>query len=265
MWLDGRRLVCRVGHGFDLARQGYVNLTGGRRHPGTADTAAMVIAREQFLARGHYRPVADRIAQLCVQHDVTGPGIVVDVAGGTGYYLAAMLDRLAHRAGICIDLSAPALRRAARAHPRAAALGADAWQRLPLAGGSASTVSNVFGPRNAAEIERILRPDGVLITASPTPAHLRELIEPLGMITVDPQKPQRRAATFDRFRQLDTQTLAYQMSLDRRDVAAMVGMGPSAIHLSAAALDARVSLLPPTTDVTVSVRVSVYGSPGETS
>ncbi len=264
MWLDGGRLVCRAHHGFDLARQGYVNLTGGR-HPGTADTAAMVIARAQFLARGHYRPIAERIAWLSVRHDVTGGGVVVDVAGGTGYYLAAMLDRLPHRAGICVDLSAPALRRAARAHPRAAALGADAWQRLPLASGSASTVSNVFAPRNAAEIERILRPDGVLITASPTPAHLRELIEPLGMITVDPQKAQRHAATFDRFRHLDTQTLAYQLSLDRRDVAALVGMGPSAIHLGVDALAARVNLLPRTTDVTVSVQVSVYGSPGKTS
>ena len=35
--------------------------------------------------------------------------------------------------GIAIDASPAALRRAARAHERAAAVGADAWKPLPLA------------------------------------------------------------------------------------------------------------------------------------
>jgi SAM-dependent methyltransferase len=95
------------------------------------------------------------------------PGLVADLAGGTGYYLAGILDALPHRHGACIDLSVPALRRAARAHPRAAALGADVWQPLPLADRSAALVVSIFGPRNAAETGRILIPGGTLIIATP--------------------------------------------------------------------------------------------------
>ena len=75
------------------------------------------------------------------------------------------MDALPRRHRVCIDLSVPALRRAARAHRRAAALGADVWQPLPLAGRSAAVMLSIFGPRNAAETGRILAPDGTLIIA----------------------------------------------------------------------------------------------------
>ena len=56
--LSGGRLACGRGHSFDLARQGYANLTAGRTGPGTADTTAMVAARDRFLGGGHYQPLA---------------------------------------------------------------------------------------------------------------------------------------------------------------------------------------------------------------
>src|SRR5215469_9975307 len=144
------QLICGNGHGFDIARQGYVNLTTGRANPGTADTASMIAARERFLGGGHYRPLARALRSLAARYEPGGPGLVADLAGGTGYYLAGILDALPHRHGACLDLSVPALRRAARAHPRAAALGADVWQPLPFADRSAALVLSIFGPRNAA-------------------------------------------------------------------------------------------------------------------
>ena len=103
---------------------------------------------------------------------------MLDLAGGTGYYLARVLDALDGRLGACVDLSAPALRRAARAHPRAAAFGADAWQPLPFADGAAALVLSVFGPRNPAEIRRVLAPGGTLIVAAPGPDHLWNCASP---------------------------------------------------------------------------------------
>ena len=54
----GSRLACGRGHSFDIARHGYLNLTTGRAGAGTADSSAMVAARERFLGRGHYQPLA---------------------------------------------------------------------------------------------------------------------------------------------------------------------------------------------------------------
>ena len=117
------RVRCERGHSFDIARQGYVSLTSGRGGPGTGDSAGMVMARGRFLSAGHYRPLAAAVTGLATALDPGGPGLVLDLAGGTGYYLGGVLDALPGRLGACLDLSASALRRAARAHPRAAASG----------------------------------------------------------------------------------------------------------------------------------------------
>ncbi len=76
------------------------------------------------------------------------PGCAADVGAGPGYYLAAVLGQLPGRAGLALDVSKFALRRAARAHPRIGAVAADAWRRLPVADGAAAVVVNVFAPRS---------------------------------------------------------------------------------------------------------------------
>jgi 23S rRNA (guanine745-N1)-methyltransferase len=258
MRLANTQLTCGNGHSFDVARQGYVTLTAGRAHPGTADTAGMIAARERFLGRGHYRPLAEALRSLAAGREPAGPGLVADLAGGTGYHLAAVLDGLPHRHGLCVDLSTAALRRAARAHPRGAAVGADVWRRLPLATGSAVLILSVFGPRNAAEIDRILAPGGALIIASPGAGHLRELREPLGLIGVDQHKARRLAGAFGGYANPVTQTLAYRMDLDHAGVTALVAMGPSAHHIGADVLADRVRALPSPVAVTVDLNISAY-------
>jgi 23S rRNA (guanine745-N1)-methyltransferase len=257
----GGRVGCERGHRFDIARQGYVSLTSGRGGPSTGDSAEMVMARERFLGSGHYQPLAEAIAGLAASRD-GGPGIVVDLAGGTGYHLARVLDALPGRLGACLDLSAPALRRAARAHARAAAIGADVWQPLPLADGAAAVVMSVFGPRNAAEIRRALAPGGGLIVATPAADHLRELRGPLGMIGIDERKTERLADAYRDYFATEVSVVRYQLSLDHEDVATVVAMGPSARHISAGELAARVTALPNPVIVTVDFEIRLLARSG---
>jgi 23S rRNA (guanine745-N1)-methyltransferase len=259
-----RVLSCPAGHRFDVARQGFVTLRSGRASPGTADTAPMVAARERFLDAGHYRPIADRLAATVSEALTDGPdGLVVDLAGGTGSYLAAVLDALPDRPGVCLDLSRPALQRAARAHVRAAAVGADAWQPLPLADGCAAAVLSVFGPRNPAEIERVLAPGGVLVTVTPTSEHLAELIGPLGMLAVDERKPERLATALARFGLRSRSSVQHTLVLRPAAAEDLVGMGPSAFHLDAATRAARIAALPFPISVTLAVDVAIHGRPPE--
>ena len=138
----GPAVRCPRGHGFDVARQGYLSLLAGGGGTSTADTAAMVQARAAFLGAGHYDALSEAVAAA------VGRGPVVDVGAGTGHHLARVLDRV-EGPGLALDLSKHAARRAARAHPRAGAVVADAWRALPVADAVAGTVLSVFAPRHA--------------------------------------------------------------------------------------------------------------------
>jgi 23S rRNA (guanine745-N1)-methyltransferase len=263
----GAVLRCPAGHAFDIARQGYVSLLPpGERAP-AGDSAPMVAARVDFLGAGHYGSLARELAAAaCAAITETGaPGCVLDVGAGPGYYLAAVLDGLPGRAGLALDASKFALRRAARAHPRIGAAAADAWRRLPVADGAAAVVLDVFAPRNGAELRRVLHPAGRLLVVTPGPGHLAELAGPLGLLSVDPRKDERLAGTLGPyFALIGQRPHEAGLRLDHRDVAAAVGMGPSARHADAGVLAGQIRELPGRVPVTLSVTLSVFGPrPGE--
>jgi SAM-dependent methyltransferase len=151
-------LRCRNGHSFDVARQGYVNLLTGAVPAGLGDSAAMVAARADFLAAGHYRPITEALVRAA-----GGARRIVDVGAGPGHHLAAVAGAVPGRRGLALDASKHAARRAARAHPRVEAVVADVWRGLPLRDGAVDAVLDVFAPRHGAEFARVLAPGGALI------------------------------------------------------------------------------------------------------
>jgi 23S rRNA (guanine745-N1)-methyltransferase len=98
------------------------------------------------------------------------------VGAGTGHHAEGMLDRTAGGHGVAVDVSRHALAAAARRHPRLAAVGADVWAGLPVRSDMVDVVLVAFAPRNAAEVHRVLRPDGRLLVLAPAADHLRELL-----------------------------------------------------------------------------------------
>jgi 23S rRNA (guanine745-N1)-methyltransferase len=256
---SGHALSCPNGHSYDIARQGYVNLLPPGAHTGTADTAQMVAERAEFLSAGHYDALADAIAAEVLDAAGHTPGCLLDAGAGTGYYLARALDANPGRFGLALDLSKHAARRSARAHPRIASVVCDSWGRLPVADGAAAVVMNVFAPRNAAEFARVLDSRGALVTVTPTGRHLAGLVAALGLVEVDPQKEERLEATLRAaFARVSTRRVGYEIVLSRTEVARLVGMGPSARHLSSEALTKRVAALPEPVVTTLEVVIDSW-------
>jgi 23S rRNA (guanine745-N1)-methyltransferase len=257
--LDGRTLVCPAGHRFDVARQGYVNLLLGPA-PAAADTPAMVAARELVQAAGHQQAISDALVAAVRAAVPAGPAATVaDVGAGTGHHLAAVVEATGAPAGLAIDLSKHAARRAARAHPRIGAIVADVWRGLPVRAGAAAVVLVVFAPRDPEELARILRPDGVLVVVTPTPRHLEPLVEQLGLLQVDENKTAILDRSLSPVVTLEGREVAEDVRhLVHDEVAAIVAMGPSAHHLDPATLDGAMASLPERVEVRVSVTVSTY-------
>ncbi|WP_440347921.1 putative RNA methyltransferase [Modestobacter versicolor] len=257
---DPAGLRCTGGHAFDRARQGHVTLlpAGGSPHEG--DSAAMVADRAGFLAAGHYAGVTAALADA-----VLAPGrprTVLDVGGGTGAHLAGVLDRVPDAVGVVLDASRYAARRAARSHPRAMAVVADTWARWPVRDGALDRVLVVFAPRNGAETARVLAAGGRLVVVTPAADHLAELVGPLGLLSVDPDKAGRLAAGLGPHLQpAGTAQHRERLSLDHAAVGTLVGMGPHARHLTGDVLATRIAALPDPVAVTVAVDVGTWRRP----
>jgi 23S rRNA (guanine745-N1)-methyltransferase len=260
---DAGSLRCAAGHVFDRARQGHVTLLPPGHRPPSGDDAAMVADRVAFLGAGHYAGVTRALGDA-VLADGSPPGSLLDLGGGTGAHLAGVLDRLPDAVGVVVDSSRYAARRAARAHPRAIAVVADGWARLPVRDAVLDRVLVVFAPRGSAEIARVLRPEGRLVVATPEPAHLAEVVGPLGLLRVDPDKEARLSAALEpHLEPVTTVVHREELRLDHAAVRALVGMGPHARHRSREELAAAVGELPEAVPVTVAVRLGTYRRPDQ--
>ncbi len=288
---DGGALRCAAGHGFDLGRGGYVNLRTGHTRRIAGDTAAMVAARESFLGAGHYRPLTTRLAELAAagppavgtaqapSRDASttahpappagsgpagsGPAgsgpVVLEIGAGTGHHLAGVLAALpAGAAGVAVDVSKYALRRAARAHPRIGAVAFDAAGPWPVADGCVDVLLDVFAPRNPAEMRRVLRPDGLLIVVTPEPGHLAELRGPLGLVGMQPDKGDRLdERTADRFAPAAVERLDIPLVLSPDEAVDLALMGPTGHHRTAEDLRHRAEAAWPRQHAAVTVRLAV--------
>ncbi|HKN53266.1 MAG TPA: rRNA (guanine-N1)-methyltransferase [Amycolatopsis sp.] len=253
--LTERILRCANRHSFDLARQGYANLLHARIPAGTADTQAMVAARAEFLATGVYDELARALARLVAE--AAGAGLIVDAGAGTGYYLAHVLDAAPDATGLALDVSAVALRRAARAHPRLGAVVWNLWEPWPVGDGTASVVLNVFAPRNGPEFHRVLAPGGLLAVASPAPDHLRELGDLV--LAVDERKEERLDGTLGEYFARSGRTeVRSAVLLSPSQLRQAVEMGPAAFHLDRGGRRERLDAITEPREVTLSFSISTF-------
>lgn len=226
---------CAAGHSFDFARSGYLNLTrsgGGVGRVG--DDAAMVGARAEFLAAGHYQPLTDAIAAAAVAA-APGDGALLELGAGTGHQLAATAASLGERgwAGCAfgVDLSKAAAERAAKLHLGPRFLVADVEVAIPLTDRAAALCLSAFAPRPAAELGRVTQPGGTLVAALATPRHLEGLRRRLGLIEVGEDKLERLAARLGPwFEPGGAETVEFELCLGAEDARRLVLMGPNARH-----------------------------------
>jgi 23S rRNA (guanine745-N1)-methyltransferase len=251
-------LRCPAGHSFDRARQGHVTLLPPGHTPPSGDSAAMVADRVAVLEAGTYAGLTRALAGAVAAGE--GPvGTVLDLGGGTGHHLAGVLDQVPGAVGVVLDSSRYAARRAAGISPRALAVVADTWARLPVRDDAVDRVTVVFAPRNGPETARVLRPGGRLVVATPAPDHLAELVGPLGLLRVDPDKADRLAASLQpHLAPAGAAAHREVLDLDHRAVASVVGMGPHARHLTPGQLAERLAGLPPRVQVTLAVDVTTW-------
>ncbi|MFP1914760.1 23S rRNA (guanine(745)-N(1))-methyltransferase [Lonsdalea quercina] len=215
-------------HHFDRAKEGYVNLlpVQFKRSKQPGDNAEMMQARRAFLDAGHYLPLRDHLC-AALKSQLTGQAeAVLDIGCGEGYYTDALSSCLAD-AGVQVcglDVSKVAIQRAARRYHRVDFCVASS-QRLPFNAHSLDAVLKIYAPCNDKELERVVKPNGLVMTVSPGPRHLYQLKERIYReVKLHPIKEE----TLVGFKLEDTKTLRYTLSLTGEEAAALLQMTPFA-------------------------------------
>jgi 23S rRNA (guanine745-N1)-methyltransferase len=170
---DGRRVVCKNGHSFDIARSGYINALQpqDRRSRNPGDTSVAIAARRRLHDRGITSPILEGLAAMLAG---TQGAVALDAGCGDGFYLASLAERFGWEAH-GIDISIPSIDAAARRYPGVEWVVANADRFIPYADASFSLVLSITGRMNAAEFRRVLRHQGQLLIAVPAEDDLIEL------------------------------------------------------------------------------------------
>ena len=164
--------ACANAHSFDKAKNGYVNLlTHASRPAGNhGDNRDMVRARRDFLDKGFYAPLQQKIAALVQKYLLPG-GVLLDSGCGEGYYTAAAAKAAPQATILGIDISKEAAKLAAKRCKSAKIAVASAFH-LPIADNSIDMLLEVFSPYCATEFDRVLKPGGIFLEVIPGENHL---------------------------------------------------------------------------------------------
>ncbi|MBE6609153.1 MAG: methyltransferase domain-containing protein [Ruminococcaceae bacterium] len=173
---------CELGHSYDIASAGYVNLIlSSKKSAVHGDNKEMIDARRRFLSLGHYSAIPNILFDLIRSYINDSDGInILDAGCGEGYYTGALADKCSSddiSANIYgVDVSKDAVLPAAKRY-KSINFAVASVNALPFANERFDVVLSLFAPLAEKEFHRVLKNGGILITVSPSPRHLFGLKE----------------------------------------------------------------------------------------
>lgn len=172
---DKKTLFClgERRHCFDFSSKGYVNLSLAQSPSG--DSKQAVLSRSEFLNKGYYFPITDRLGEILKRHKKDG--FLVDAGCGEGYYTAHLSSLGYLVAGFDLSkyaVASTASRMRCKTSPEAFCAVSSVFE-LPLKSESADAVVSIFAPCAEAEFSRILKNDGIFVVVSAGKDHLMGL------------------------------------------------------------------------------------------
>lgn len=178
--LGASAAACANAHSFDRARNGYFNLLLAKQSAEPGDSAAMLQSRRAFLHAGFYNRMSQATNATVVE--IVAPrshAQVADIGCGEGFFTARLRRALADampEPPVCygVDISRPGVKMATSLD-RGIHWAVASLHHSPFLPHSLDVVLSMFAPIDAADVHRVLRQVGALVTVTPGPDHLDAL------------------------------------------------------------------------------------------
>lgn len=233
--LSDKSWVCPKRHQFDCAKEGYVNLlpVQKKKTKDPGDNKEMMIARREFLNKGFYQPLSDKVNQLAVDY-AANVETILDIGCGEGYYSHRLFETLHQSmpkpcALYGLDISKSAIRSAAKRYAGLHFCVASVFE-MPFADDSIDLAIRIYAPSKVEELQRVMKPGSILITVSPGPMHHFALKE---KIYSSPRLHPQESLFLEGFNYLAHEALTYPLNLTQADdIEHFLNMTPYAWKLS---------------------------------
>lgn len=164
--------VCIHHHVYDIAKQGYVNLSL-KQKKNSGDNALMVKARSSFLESDVYDFMRQFVCRTLTLYKIK---TLLDAGCGQGYYTKAFSQIVSNCVGI--DLSKEAILYASKQDKNTQYI-VSSFFDAPFSDASFDGIVSIFVPQAENEFTRLLQKNGIWIEVGPGPKHCLELKEVL--------------------------------------------------------------------------------------
>lgn len=219
LFKDQQQYQCENDHRFDISKEGYLNLLLKQGHKEYGDTSEMIKARRDFLNKGHYHLLSDKLIDLIKKANVK---IVLDSGCGEGYYTDLIKKAIVNLEVIGVDIAKKAIKIAQKTNKDILYIVAHN-QDLPIVSESVDLVLNCFAPFDLNEYHRVLKKEGILIMVTPGKEHLLQLKEVLyESVYLNEEKDELCG-----FKLISEEAIEYEIKLDdHKDIMALFMMTP---------------------------------------
>jgi 23S rRNA (guanine745-N1)-methyltransferase len=183
--LTEKSFSCLNKHAFDLSKNGYLNLilANQKKSKNPGDSKEMLLNRKEFLNKGHYKPLLEKIALLITNFsDIStkANANILDLGCGEGYYISGLKKIIENNNNnyYGLDVSKEAIILSAKRDKEVDFVVGNAFL-LPFIDNSFEAIFSIFSPINIVEVSRILKTKGLFISVTPEPKHLFDLVKVL--------------------------------------------------------------------------------------
>ena len=238
---------CPNNHSYDIAKGGYVNLLISRTNSG--DCKEMVDARNNFLNKCYYQPLALKICEILASY-LYPNDYILDGGCGSGYYDSII--KLKYPNIIGFDISKDAIIKTTKNNIDLDYFVASG-NNIPIEDNCISCVLNIFAPTFASESFRVLKNDGILIVVLPGEDHLIELKQ---SIYDNPYQNQVSVPSFDGFKIDKSFDLTFKKEIPNEDLINVSKMTPYFYKTKKESFDNLLKI--DKLDMTISFKIYVY-------
>ncbi|SFF99312.1 putative RNA methyltransferase [Sporolactobacillus nakayamae] len=235
--VEQKSLICAQKHTFDLAKQGYVNLSTKQVHTHYGKT--LFEARRKIIVdHGFFNPLIHILSeQIGKQLNLPTDISILDLGCGEGSHLAKICQMLIHDAsrsvtGCGIDIAKEGIQLASKYYPEQIWLVGDLAQP-PFKERQFNLILNILSPSNYQTFDQMVKPGGYVIKVIPGSGYLKELRSSI----YEHDKAQysnadTRTLFTEHFPDTITQNIHYVAHLNREGIRDLIRMTPLAWNVS---------------------------------